>query len=120
MEEKGKNTDNQIKFPRVAHKFLKYDIASRQQLNNIIIEITIPGNVELDVGTMINIVVPQSSSFKEYATQTNLLFNDRKFLVTAMKHTYNKKQDKFFTTLECIRDTYAEGQVETDDAGFEG
>lgn len=118
--QKGKNTDNQIKFPRVAHKFLKYDIASRQQLNNIIIEITIPGNVELDVGTMINIVVPQSSSFKEYATQTNLLFNDRKFLVTAMKHTYNKIQDKFFTTLECIRDTYAEGQVETDDAGFEG
>lgn len=118
--QKGKSADNQIKYPRVSHKFLKYDIASRQQLNNIIIEITIPGNVELDIGTMINIVVPQSSSFKDYATQTNLLFNDRKFLITAMKHTYNKMQDKFFTTLECIRDTYSEGQVETDDAGFEG
>lgn len=116
----GINKDNQIKYPRVAHKFLKYDIASRQQLNNIIIEITIPGNVELDIGTMIKIIVPQSSSFEEYSKQTNLLFNDGKFLITAMKHTYNKIQDKFFTTLECIRDTYAEDQVETDDPGFEG
>ena len=42
------NKDNQIKFPRVAHNFIKYDISSRQQFNNIILEVTIPGNVEIE------------------------------------------------------------------------
>lgn len=105
------NKDNQIKFPRVAHNFIKYDISSRQQFNNIILEVTIPGNVEIDIGDMVKIIIPQSSSFEEYSTRKNLLFEDEKFLIIALRHTYNKEQDKFFTVFECIKDTYTAGEV---------
>jgi hypothetical protein len=105
------NKDNQIKFPRVAHNFIKYDISSRQQFNNIILEVTIPGNVEIDIGDMVKIIIPQSSSFEEYSNRKNLLFDDEKFLIIALRHTYNKAQDKFFTVFECIKDTYTAGEV---------
>ena len=43
-------TDQQIRNPRKLHEFLSYDVLSRVQLNNIVLEVTVPGNSDLEVG----------------------------------------------------------------------
>lgn len=108
--QKGNKADPQIQYPRVMHEFLKYDIASRQQLSNIIFEVVIPGNVDIEVGEVIKIIIPQSSEYKDFLTRENLLFNE-KWLITAIRHTYNKTDDEFFTVMECVCDTYKKGSV---------
>lgn len=108
--QKGRSQDLQVKYPRVFHQFAKFDIASSAQLSNMVIEITIPGNIDLDIGEMIKIELPQSSGNQEFLQRINILFN-AKWLITAIRHTYNKVQDEFFTVVELVNDTYKKGAV---------
>lgn len=106
-----KDNDQQIRNPRRLHKSLKYDTASRAQLGNIILNVGIPGNTDIEIGDIINLHIPQTSGVEEYKKKLNLLY-DKRFLVTAVRHTYNKVQNNFFTVLECVKDTYAKKAVE--------
>ena len=99
------STDPQIRNPRKLHTFMKYDIASRLQLNNIILEVAIPGNTSLKIGDIVNLHIPQTTQKKDFEKKLNLLYNKR-FLITSIRHTYNKTDNHFFTVLECVKDTY--------------
>ena len=104
------NTDFQITNPRNLHSFLKYMTSSMAQLTNIVLEIIVPGNTDVEVGNIIEIYIPQSTSEKDFMQSTNMLYGT-KFLVTAVRHTYNKADDNFFTVFNCIKDTYAKDSV---------
>ena len=99
-------TDPQIRNPRKLHNFLKYNILSKAQLSNIVLSITIPGNSDLEIGDVVNLHIPQASELPELAKKLNLLY-DKKFLITSLRHMFNKKNNKFYTIFECRKDTYA-------------
>jgi len=103
--------DPQLQNPRRLHRFMKYDVVSRLQLNNIVVTVGIPGNTDIEIGAVVNLHIPQSSEIDEYMTRLNLL-HGKKFFVTAVRHTYNKKDNTFFTVLECVKDTYAKKVLE--------
>lgn len=105
------STDPQIRNPRYLHSFFKYEIVSRIQLNNIVLSIGIPGNTDIEVGQVVNIHIPQNSGVEEYKRKTNILYGT-KFFITAVRHTYNKVDNNFFTVFEAVKDTYAKGVVE--------
>lgn len=98
-------TDPQIRNPRKLHSFLKYNVASKAQLSNIVLSVTIPGNSKIEVGDVVNLHIPQSSELPEIAKQLNLLY-DKKFLVVSVRHTFKKTDNKYYTIFECRKDTY--------------
>jgi len=100
------NTDPQIRNPRRLQNWFKYNILSKAQLSNIVLSITVPGNTGIEVGDVVNLHIPQSSELPELSKKLNLLY-DKKFLVTSLRHTFNKKNNKFYTIFECRKDTYA-------------
>ena len=93
---KAITNDPQIRNPRKLHKFLKYNVAAKAQLSNIVLSITIPGNTKLEIGDVVNLHIPQSSELPELSKKLNLLY-DKKFLVVSIRHTFNKKNNKFYT-----------------------
>ena len=116
-----KDTDPQLLYQRRVHDVVKYDIAARMKIDNIILEIIIPGNSDIHIGNIVNLHIPISSENEEYLNSLIRLY-DKKFLVTSVRHVYQKKDNIYFTVLECMKDTYAvktEQIDETPDAGFE-
>jgi hypothetical protein len=103
---KAKGTDSQIRNPKKLHEWFKYNHASRLQLNNIVLEVTIPGNTDIEIGNIINLHIPQNTENELYLNKENLLFGNR-FFVTAIRHNINSADDNFFTVLECVKDVYA-------------
>lgn len=98
-------TDPQIRNARQLHKFLKYNVVAKAQLGNVVLSITIPGNSRLEVGDVVNLHIPQASEIPDIARKLNFLY-DKRFLVTAIRHTYNKADNKYYTIFECRKDTY--------------
>ena len=70
----------------------------------------IPGNTDVEIGNVIEVHIPQTSDFEDYKRSNNLLYGN-KFLVTAIRHTFNKKKNHFFTVLSIVKDTYAKDSV---------
>ena len=104
------NTDFQITNPRNLHSFLKYMSASMSQLTNIVLEIKIPGNTDVEIGNIIEVYIPQSTGEKDFKQSANMLYGT-KFLITAVRHTYNKPKGNFFTVLNVVKDSYAKDSV---------
>tara|TARA_R110000868_G_scaffold9685_1_gene47766 strand:- start:22 stop:1431 length:1410 start_codon:yes stop_codon:yes gene_type:complete len=104
-------TDPQIRNPRELHTWFKFDLASRVQLNNMVLAISIPGNTNMEIGQVVNIHIPQNASSVEYQKKENLLYGN-KFFVVAVRHTYNKQDNSFFTVFEAVKDVYAKDIVE--------
>lgn len=99
-------SDAYLRNPRKLHKNLKYKVVSAAQTTQNVLKITVPGNTDLEVGQVINVHIPQTSQNVEYIRKLNLLY-DKKFLITSMRHFYNKKDNNFVTVLELIKDRYA-------------
>ena len=80
------------------------------QLTNIVLEITIAGNTDIEIGNMIEIYIPQTTEYKEFKNKSNLLYGS-KFLVTAIRHIFNREQNNFGTVLSIVKDSYAKDSV---------
>ena len=107
-------TDPQIRNPREMHKWFKFDLASRVQLNNIVFTVGVPGNTDIEIGQVVNIHIPQNSGIEEYKKKQNLIYGN-KFFVTAVRHTFNKQDNSFFTIFEAVKDVYAKKVIEETD-----
>ena len=59
---------------------------------------------------MIEVHIPQTSEFEDHKKSNNLLWG-LKFLVTGVRHTFNKSKNHFFTVLSIVKDTYAKDSV---------
>jgi len=110
---KAINTDTQIRNPRVLHNTLKYDVASRIQLSNIRLSVVIPGNSDIQIGDVVNLHIPEASQNEEYMKKISRMY-DKRFFVTAVRHTHQKVDNIYFTVLECVKDTYATQTKEID------
>lgn len=100
--------DQQIRNPRTKHTHIKYDHASIAQLDNVLIHVTVPGNTDLRTGDIINLHLPQTvqGAVKEHKDSYNILLG-LKYMISSMRHVYNKTENTFFTTFYCVKDTYA-------------
>jgi hypothetical protein len=101
----AKTNDMQLRNPKKTHEFISREMASRLEIDNFSVNIAIPGNTLLEIGDVINIHIPQTTQNKDLLSKLNLLYS-KKFLITALRHTYNKTENVFFTTLECAKGTY--------------
>ena len=108
-------TDQQLRNPRKLHEFLSFDVTSRTQLNNIVLEVTVPGNSDIEVGQVIELIIPQNTAVKEFMEKENLLYNNR-FFVGAVRHIINKEDMSFYTVMDCVKDVYGKKVEEVTDA----
>jgi len=108
-------TDQQLRNPRKLHEFLSFDVTSRTQLNNIVLEVTIPGNSDIEVGQVVELIIPQNTEVKEFMEKENLLYNKR-FFVGAVRHIINKEDMSFYTVMDCVKDVYGKKVEEVTDA----
>lgn len=104
--------DHQLRNPKKFHEFLKYDYASKVQFNNIVINLTIPGNSDIQIGHMINLnILSNNINDLEQKSLYNRLFGNENFggffLVTRVNHIIIFKDKSYVTEIECVKDTFA-------------
>jgi hypothetical protein len=102
----AKPKDDQIRNPRKIHEILKYKHLVKTQLENIKLEVIIPGNSTIEVGDVVELFIPQSNAIDEEKFKENKLYGG-KFFLTAVRHTYNKENNNYFTVMECVKTSYA-------------
>ena len=102
------NNDTDIKNFRTKQEFFHLSVGSKAQSHFLKLIITIPGNSDIKLGDMIECVFGQSTVFEdsEEDFERNWLLDSR-YLVTKVRHTYNKADRNYFTTLEIVKDSFA-------------
>lgn len=88
--------------PNNVEKFVQQRISLIQQLNNINLTLTIPGNNTLMVGDTIEVVLPSIEPERNKQQQKDEYYSG-KYLIVSLKHTISSKD--FFTILECVKDS---------------
>ena len=78
-------------------------------MNNIVINVIVPGNSALTVGQVINVFFPrrtESPKAGEY-DQLYTSTSSAKFFVTHIRQTYTTESQGYFTTATIVKDSYA-------------
>ncbi len=98
--------DYQLKNPRTVHKNIKYKSTFKNSFNIKMI-INIPGNTNLEVGDIIEIILPEASEDKSDMRRTDKGFGKR-YLITSVRHvlTATESGRDFFTSLRIERNNY--------------
>ena len=113
--------DPQYYYYRRRDRFAHLDVASRQLLDALKLQVTISGASELHVGSVVNIFVPQDSNDEEFSKIYNIFYGSdsdkhkAKFLVTALKHKIRFENNTYVTQFECVKNSYA-NKIETEQA----
>lgn len=109
---RGRQTDRRIDNDRRRHTFAHYHTPTFASLNNIVMNITVPGNPDIVTGDVINVLIESGSFTDDNRQKYNLLFGEgnrqAKFLVTSSRHIYNKNERNYSTILRCAKDTYGQ------------
>lgn len=103
--------DQQIRNPSTWHNWKDLDYASRLQFNNIVLEITVSGNTDLEIGQLIKINIPNENFIRKEKTQEwDRMFGKESegafFIISALKHIYTAKNGIFSTIVQCVKDGY--------------
>lgn len=96
------STTDGLDNPNNIEKFLQQRISLLQQLNNVNLSITIPGNTSLMVGDTIEIVLPSIEPERNKQQPLEKYYNG-KYLIVSLKHSLSSQD--FFTVLECVKDS---------------
>jgi len=118
-------SDPQYYYYRRRDRFAHLDVASRQLLDTLKLQVTISGASDLHVGQVVNIFVPQDSNDEEFSKIYNLFYGGdtsgadgkrkAKFLVTALKHKIRYEDNTYVTQFECVKNSYA-SEIKTEQA----
>lgn len=73
-----------------------------EHISNIMLNVTVPGNSELNVGEKLGIVIPKASGLGNPKLQQEDKYTSGIYLVTKLRHRI--KQDQMFTDLELSKD----------------
>ena len=117
----NEENDPQYYYYRRRDRFAHLDVASRQLLDALKLQVTISGASELHVGSVVNIFVPQDSNDEEFSKIYNIFYGSdsdkhkAKFLVTALKHKIRFENNTYVTQFECVKNSYA-NKIETEQA----
>ena len=97
---------------RQRDKHLNYSIHQLASMELIKLKIIVTGDSRRVPGDMINVKIPQTIS--ETNKYNRLLGNQNqaKFLVTACNHNLKIGEGKFFTTLECVKNSFGSSAKE--------
>jgi len=71
---------------------------------NTIVEVTIPGDSELDAGDIIYLSIPSAATTKDQDGDEDKYLSG-KYLITKLRHKMLDGNDSFTTILECAKDT---------------
>ena len=89
-------------FPTVSPLLEAKRKAYQEHITNIMLNVTIPGNSELNVGEKLGIVIPKASGLGNSKLQQEDKYTSGIYLVTKLRHRI--KQDQMFTDLELSKD----------------
>lgn len=93
--------------PRKRHEFLNATLHEKANLNNQSIEITVNGVVEIGTGELIKIKVPQPTQMKDEHSKFLLLYGqEATFLITALRHIYNRADDAYVTVISASKESF--------------
>ena len=96
-------------YPSQRYRFINNKIATMAAVNNIAINIDIPGNSERKAGEVIQLYIPQSSDDQTNRLTYNKLFGQKgnaKFLIVRLKHSYSTSGGQYLTSMKVTKDNY--------------
>jgi hypothetical protein len=95
--------DNKLKNPRLKHEKLNREIATISSLDNIILNLMVPGNSDLQAGDIIHAFIPDNQNETKY--MAILGQTEPRLLVTDVRQTYLLSEGTYMTALTCVKDS---------------
>jgi len=99
--------------PTINNMLANKRAAYMQHITNIVLNITINGNSELNVGDQISVLIPQATTLDGRKHDKYL---SGIYLITKLRHTI--QQDKMATILEIAKDTQNSASTQTQEQDF--
>lgn len=103
---RGKDSDPRIRCPSRRSETSSLRKAALSAMDSLAVDVVVPGNTDLRVGTVVDLHVQQTSLEEDLRNRDNLLFGTR-FLVTAVRHSYSKPNNAFMTSFQAVKTAYA-------------
>lgn len=100
---------DQLNAPRKRHQFLSATLHEKANLQTHNLEITVAGVVELYVGMLVVVKVPQPTQTRgDFDKFLYLYGQEATFLVTALRHVYHRANDSYHTVLSLSKESFGE------------
>lgn len=94
--------------PKRINQFVARRNSYRRHISNMVLEVTINGDSEINVGDVIYLSIPNATTL-DSADGNEDKYLSGKYLLTKVRHKFGGKTGEQFTTfLECIKDTGVE------------
>jgi len=91
--------------PKRINQFIGRKKSYQRQLFNIVVEVTINGDSELDVGDVIELAIPNATNLDKLDGKKDKYLSG-KYLITKLRHKFSGKSgSQFVTFMECTKDT---------------
>lgn len=91
--------------PKRVNEFVARRKSYERHIFNTLVEITVPGNSELNVGEVIDVVIPNATTLDKTDGKKDKYLSG-KYLITKVRHKFGGTTGTVFTTfLECVKDT---------------
>ena len=92
--------------PKKANVFGARKRSYRRSVFNNVVEITIPGDSERNVGDLVYLEIPTASTTEDVKVDQADKYLSGKYLVTKVRHKFNESnKNTFATILQCTKDT---------------
>jgi hypothetical protein len=96
---------SEIPLPKRINQFGARRQSFRKHISNVMMAVTINGDSELNVGDVIYLKIPQSTTLDKSDGQEDKYLSG-KYLITKLRHKFGGKTgEQFMTFIECIKDT---------------
>ncbi|MAL15053.1 MAG: hypothetical protein CL554_16700 [Algoriphagus sp.] len=96
--------DNKLKNPKLRHLKIDKEIGSLATLDNIVLDMTVPGNSDLMAGDIIHVFIPDSHQ-KEQRYLNNLGQVEPRMLVIDVRQSYLMSSGTYTTMITCVKDS---------------
>lgn len=91
--------------PKRVNQFLARKTSYQRHIFNTLLEVTVPGNSEIDAGDVISLKIPNATTLEDGDGKQDKYLSG-KYLVTKVRHIFGGKTGQQFTTvIECTKDT---------------
>lgn len=91
--------------PKKINKFLNVKKSYERHIFNTVLEVSLYGNSELNVGNVIELSIPNSTTLKKSDNRQDKYLSG-KYIITKIRHKFGGKTGQPYTTIiECAKDT---------------
>jgi hypothetical protein len=91
--------------PKRINEFVARKKSYQRHIFNTVMDITVVGNSELNVGDVINVVIPNATTLDKTDGKKDKYLSGN-YLITKVRHKFGGTTGTVFTTfLECVKDT---------------